>query len=173
LELSAFRLKSCALTRSASAVFTSPKMSTVRASSRLSLTREPRRAPLSLAALRSGSGISQLCGWTGGRAISGRLALLAGRLAAKAVGLSRAAFARRFARALGVSPIAYLAELRLARAAQRLSECDHSLAEVATEVGYESEFAFSRAFKRRYGVPPAAYRRLRATSAPGCLALAA
>jgi transcriptional regulator GlxA family with amidase domain len=92
---------------------------------------------------------------------------------AKAVGLSRAAFARRFARALGVSPIAYLAELRLARAAQRLSEGDQSLAEVAREVGYESEFAFSRAFKRSYGVPPAAYRRLRTTSAPVCRALAA
>ncbi|MEO8178471.1 MAG: AraC family transcriptional regulator [Deltaproteobacteria bacterium] len=92
---------------------------------------------------------------------------------AKAVGLSRAAFARRFARALGVSPIAYLAELRLARAAQRLGECDHALAEVAAEVGYESEFAFSRAFKRRYGVPPAAYRRQRSSARPVCLALAA
>jgi transcriptional regulator GlxA family with amidase domain len=92
---------------------------------------------------------------------------------AKAVGLSRAVFARRFARALGVTPIAYLAELRLARAAQRLSEGDQSLAEVAREVGYESEFAFSRAFKRCYGVPPAAYRRQRTSSAPVCLALAA
>jgi transcriptional regulator GlxA family with amidase domain len=92
---------------------------------------------------------------------------------AKAVGLSRAAFARRFARALGVSPIAYLAELRLARAAQRLGECDHSLAEVAAEVGYESEFAFSRAFKRLYGVPPATYRRQHRSARPVCLALAA
>jgi len=92
---------------------------------------------------------------------------------AKAVGLSRAAFARRFARALGVSPIAYLAELRLARAAQRLGECDHSLAEVAAEVGYESEFAFSRAFKRLYGVPPATYRRQHRSTRPVCLALAA
>jgi transcriptional regulator GlxA family with amidase domain len=92
---------------------------------------------------------------------------------AKVVGLSRAAFARRFARALGVSPIAYLAELRLGLAAQRLREGDDSLAHVAAEVGYESEFAFSRAFKRRYGVPPASYRRLGTHSSAVCLALAA
>jgi AraC-like DNA-binding protein len=92
---------------------------------------------------------------------------------AKAVGLSRAAFARRFTQALGVGPIAYLTELRLALAAERLREQDESLAQVAREVGYESEFAFSRAFKRRFGVPPASYRRLRPGSAPVCLALAA
>jgi transcriptional regulator GlxA family with amidase domain len=92
---------------------------------------------------------------------------------AKVVGLSRAAFARRFARALGVSPIAYLAELRLALAAQRLREGDDALAHVAAQVGYESEFAFSRAFKRRYGVPPASYRRLGTPSSAACLALAA
>jgi AraC-like DNA-binding protein len=93
---------------------------------------------------------------------------------AKAVGLSRAAFARRFAAATGTTPIAHLAELRLALAAQRLAEGDARLAEVALEVGYESEFAFSRAFKRRYGVPPVAFRRQRQSpTAPRCMALAA
>jgi transcriptional regulator GlxA family with amidase domain len=78
---------------------------------------------------------------------------------AKAVGLSRAAFARRFGAALGVSPIAHLTQLRLERAARRLAEGEASLVEVANEVGYASEFAFSRAFKRLYGVPPATFRR--------------
>jgi AraC-like DNA-binding protein len=87
---------------------------------------------------------------------------------AKAVGLSRAAFARRFAAALGASPIAHLTGLRLSRAARGLSAGDVGLAELAAEVGYDSEFAFSRAFKRRYGVPPATFRRLqRSLAAPG------
>jgi AraC-like DNA-binding protein len=78
---------------------------------------------------------------------------------AKAAGLSRAAFARRFAAEVGVPPLRYLADLRLARAAQRLVEGNDSLAGVAAEVGYESEFAFSRAFKRRYGEAPGVWRR--------------
>jgi AraC-like DNA-binding protein len=93
---------------------------------------------------------------------------------AKAVGLSRAALARRFAAALGVSPIAYLTELRLMLAARLLTESDRTLVEVATHVGYESEFAFSRAFKRRHGLPPLAFRRARpAFGPPRCLALCA
>jgi len=92
---------------------------------------------------------------------------------AKAVGLSRAAFARRFAAALGASPIAHLTELRLAVAARLLRDGDASLAEVATRVGYESEFAFSRAFKRAYGLPPATFRRAPSFVAPRCFALAA
>ena len=78
---------------------------------------------------------------------------------AKAAGLSRAAFARRFAAEVGVPPLRHLADLRLARAAQRLIEGTDSLAGVAAEVGYESEFAFSRAFKRRYGEAPGVWRR--------------
>jgi AraC-like DNA-binding protein len=78
---------------------------------------------------------------------------------AKAAGLSRAAFARRFAAEVGVPPLRHLADLRLGRAAQRLVESTDSLAGVAAEVGYESEFAFSRAFKRRYGEAPGVWRR--------------
>jgi AraC-like DNA-binding protein len=78
---------------------------------------------------------------------------------AKAVGLSRAAFARRFSAALGASPIAHLTGLRLSRAARALSSGEAGVAEVAADVGYDSEFAFSRAFKRFHGVPPATFRR--------------
>jgi len=79
---------------------------------------------------------------------------------ARAVGLSRAAFARRFAAVSGRSPVRYLSELRLALAASLLETTDDSLAELATRVGYTSEFAFSRAFKRKHGVAPGSFRRL-------------
>ena len=80
---------------------------------------------------------------------------------ARAVGLSRAAFARRFAAMSGRSPLRYLTELRLALAASLLENTDDSLAELASRVGYASEFAFSRAFKRQHGVAPGSFRRLR------------
>lgn len=80
---------------------------------------------------------------------------------ARAVGLSRAAFARRFAAVSGRSPLRYLTELRLALAASLLESTDDSLAELAARVGYTSEFAFSRAFKRQHGVAPGSFRRLR------------
>jgi len=78
---------------------------------------------------------------------------------AKAAGLSRAAFARRFLAELGVPPLRYLAELRMQRAAELLAEGDGSLAAIAAEVGYDSEFAFSRAFKRHTGEAPGVFRR--------------
>jgi AraC-like DNA-binding protein len=80
---------------------------------------------------------------------------------ARAVGLSRAAFARRFAAVSGRSPRRFLSELRLALAASLLESTDDALAEVALHVGYTSEFAFSRAFKRQHGVAPGTFRRLR------------
>ena len=79
---------------------------------------------------------------------------------ARAVGLSRAAFARRFAQVTGTTPLRQLTELRLALAASLLThEEDIALAELAARVGYASEFALSRAFKRRYGVAPGVFRR--------------
>jgi len=78
---------------------------------------------------------------------------------ARAVGLSRAAFARRFLAVTGRSPRRLLSELRLGLAASLLESTDDSLAEVALHVGYASEFAFSRAFKRRHGVAPGSFRR--------------
>ncbi|WP_437683350.1 helix-turn-helix domain-containing protein [Sorangium sp. So ce131] len=78
---------------------------------------------------------------------------------ARAAGLSRAAFARRFLAELAVPPLRYLAELRMQRAAELLAGGDGSLAAIAAEVGYDSEFAFSRAFKRHTGEAPGAFRR--------------
>jgi AraC-like DNA-binding protein len=93
---------------------------------------------------------------------------------ARAVGLSRATFARRFVAVSGCSPLRYLTDLRLALAASLLENDDASLAEVATRVGYVSEFAFSRAFKRRHGVAPGLFRRWRVLpSAPITTLLAA
>lgn len=78
---------------------------------------------------------------------------------ARIAGLSRAPFARRFQRATGTSPLRWLAEHRLRLARKRLVETDVALVEIATEIGYASEFAFSKAFKRRYGIAPGAFRR--------------
>jgi transcriptional regulator GlxA family with amidase domain len=78
---------------------------------------------------------------------------------ARAVGLSRAAFARRFEAESGLTPLRYLTHYRMSIAAQLLRDSDMSLAEIAARVGYESEFAFSRAFKRHHGSPPGVFRR--------------
>lgn len=78
---------------------------------------------------------------------------------ARTVGLSRSALTDRFARYLGQSPITYLTEWRLELAAESLRRTSRSVMQVATEVGYDSEAAFNRAFKRRFGNPPALYRR--------------
>jgi AraC-like DNA-binding protein len=72
--------------------------------------------------------------------------------------LSRAAFARRFARLVGRPPLAYLTWWRMTLAARMLREGDAPAAAVAREVGYASPFAFAHAFKREYGRPPGAYR---------------
>ena len=75
------------------------------------------------------------------------------------VGLSRTTLTERFARYLGQPPMAYLKDWRLELAAESLRSTSRSVVQVASEVGYESEAAFNRAFKRRFGSPPAAYRR--------------
>lgn len=78
---------------------------------------------------------------------------------AKAAGMSRAAFARRFLELTGTAPHGYLANLRIELARELLVSTRDSLSEIARRVGYQSEHAFSRAFKRRIGVPPAVHRR--------------
>jgi len=78
---------------------------------------------------------------------------------ARTVGLSRSALAQRFGDFLGQPPMQYLARWRLQIAAQQLRDGKKSLADVAEQVGYESEAAFSRAFKREFGMPPASWRR--------------
>ncbi|MEV6280481.1 AraC family transcriptional regulator [Nocardia sp. NPDC051832] len=74
------------------------------------------------------------------------------------VGVSRATLARRFTTLVGEPPLSYLTRWRLELAARRLRDTPDSIAAVGKNVGYASEFAFSRAFKRAHGESPAAYR---------------
>lgn len=78
------------------------------------------------------------------------------------VGLSRSALHQRFAGFIGVSPMHYLAQWRMQLAANLLRQSSASIAAIALEVGYESEAAFSRAFRRATGAPPASWRRQQA-----------
>ncbi|MEP7367467.1 MAG: AraC family transcriptional regulator [Acidobacteriota bacterium] len=80
---------------------------------------------------------------------------------AKEVGLSRSALVERFTRYLSEPPMTYLMRWRLQLAARALTHTSKGVAEVASDVGYESEAAFNRAFKREFGTPPARYRRER------------
>lgn len=77
---------------------------------------------------------------------------------ATAVGLSRSVLAQRFRYYLGEPPFVYLTRWRLQVGAQLLATTSYSVAEIACEVGYDSEPAFNRAFKREYDHPPARYR---------------
>jgi AraC-like DNA-binding protein len=72
--------------------------------------------------------------------------------------MSRSAFAARFRALTGDSPIRYVTRCRLTRAARQLRTGDAPLTEIALRAGYESEFSFSRAFKRAFGLAPRAYR---------------
>jgi AraC-like DNA-binding protein len=81
------------------------------------------------------------------------------------VGLSRSALAERFTQLIGSAPMRYLASWRMQVAAQELRDTSASLAKVAQMVGYESEAAFSRAFKKAFGTAPATWRRSRSQAA--------
>jgi AraC-like DNA-binding protein len=76
-------------------------------------------------------------------------------------GLSRSSLHERFVHFIGQPPMQYLARWRMQLAAARLRDSDAKVVEVALDVGYESEAAFSRAFKRAVGVAPATWRRER------------
>jgi AraC-like DNA-binding protein len=115
-------------------------------------------------------------GWLSGlrdRHVGAALALMHGRpteawtldTLAKEVGQSRSAFAERFADVMGVPAMQYLGNWRLQLAARALERQGTSVAQAAAEVGYESEAAFNRAFKRLVGVPPGAWRRNRSAAA--------
>jgi AraC family transcriptional regulator, alkane utilization regulator len=78
---------------------------------------------------------------------------------ARDAGVSRSALAERFTDLIGESPMRYLTGWRMFLAKQLLIDGRHSMAEVAERVGYESEYAFNRAFKRQVGKPPAAWRK--------------
>lgn len=81
---------------------------------------------------------------------------------ANELAVSRSAFAERFTRALGVPPMRYLARQRFEQASAQLKETADPIARIAHDVGYESEEAFNRAFRREFGVPPASWRRAQA-----------
>ena len=108
-------------------------------------------------------------GWLAGARdpVVGRsLALLHGRVAhpwtiadlADEVGISRSALVERFSRYLSEPPMAYLTRWRLQLAAESLQKTSRGVADIASEIGYQSEAAFSRAFRREFGQPPGRYR---------------
>jgi AraC-like DNA-binding protein len=74
-------------------------------------------------------------------------------------GLSRAAFARRFTAVVGEPPLTYLTTWRMTTAARMLRQSTDELRAIGRKTGYTSEFAFAKAFKRHFGVPPGVYRK--------------
>jgi AraC-like DNA-binding protein len=78
---------------------------------------------------------------------------------ARTAGTSRSVLAERFAQLVGVTPMQYLTQWRMLLAANLLRSSNSSLMRIAEEVGYQTDTAFSRAFRREYGAPPAAWRR--------------
>ncbi|MBZ5643986.1 MAG: AraC family transcriptional regulator [Acidobacteriia bacterium] len=77
---------------------------------------------------------------------------------AQRVGVSRSVLAERFRHFLGEPPMKYLSRWRLQLAARMLASTSFSVARISGDVGYESEPAFNRAFKREFGTPPARFR---------------
>jgi AraC-like DNA-binding protein len=109
-------------------------------------------------------------GWLSGlrdRQVGAALGLMHGRVAepwtldsiAREIGMSRTTFAERFTQFVGDSPMHYLGRWRLQVAAGLLERQGMNIAQAAAKVGYESEAAFNRAFKKEVGVPPGAWRR--------------
>jgi AraC-like DNA-binding protein len=78
---------------------------------------------------------------------------------AQAVSMSRSVFAERFAALIGQPPVRYLTSWRMQLAAHKLREGRQSIPQIAFDIGYESEAAFARAFKREVGIPPATWRK--------------
>jgi AraC-like DNA-binding protein len=108
-------------------------------------------------------------GWLAGSRdpiVGKSLGLLHGRVAhpwtiahlAAEVGISRSALVERFTRFLSDPPMTYLTRWRLQLAARSLKTTSRGVADIAADVGYESESAFNRAFKREFGQPPGRYR---------------
>ncbi len=75
---------------------------------------------------------------------------------------SRSVFAERFAQLVGSTPMQYLTQWRMLLASNLLCQSQAPLARIANDVGYQTDAAFSRAFSREFGVPPAAWRRRQA-----------
>ncbi len=123
-----------------------------------------------------GSLPEQQTGWLAGArdpVVGKSLGLLHSRVAhpwtianlAEEVGISRSALVERFTRYLSEPPMTYLTRWRLQLAARSLEKTSRGIADIAADVGYESEAAFNRAFKREFGQPPGRYRTDRKTLA--------
>ena len=82
---------------------------------------------------------------------------------ARSASTSRSVLAERFQQLVGSSPMQYLTQWRMLLAANLLTRSNAPLARIAEDVGYQTDTAFSRAFRREYGAPPAAWRRSRTT----------
>jgi AraC-like DNA-binding protein len=80
----------------------------------------------------------------------------------RVAGAPRSVLAERFPQLVGQAPMQYLAQWRMLLATNLLVRSNAPLARIAEEVGYQTDTAFSRAFRREYGVPPAAWRRRQA-----------
>ena len=78
---------------------------------------------------------------------------------ARQCGASRTVLAERFAQLVGIPPMHYLAKWRMQVASEMLTAATPTWRRIAAEIGYESEAAFSRAFKKMIGVPPSAWRQ--------------
>jgi AraC-like DNA-binding protein len=78
---------------------------------------------------------------------------------ARQCGTSRSVMAERFVRLVGMPPMHYLAKWRMQVASEMLNRGNFNMATIAAEIGYESEAAFSRAFKKMTGVTPSAWRQ--------------
>ena len=83
---------------------------------------------------------------------------------AHTAGASRSVLAERFQYLVGSSPIQYLTQWRMVLASNLLARSSAPMARIAEAVGYQTDTAFSRAFRREFGTPPAAWRRARATA---------
>ena len=117
-------------------------------------------------------------GWLAGLReprVARALALLHGDIAkrwtvddlGREIGLSRSALADRFVQLIGVPPMHYLTIWRMQVAAQKLRDTSTSLGQIADFVGYDSEAAFSRAFKKEFGTAPATWRRANSPARTG------
>jgi len=82
---------------------------------------------------------------------------------AREAGTSRSVLAERFQHLVGSSPMQYLTQWRMLLAANLLTRSNAPLARIAEDVGYQTDTAFSRAFRREFGSPPAAWRRNQST----------
>jgi AraC-like DNA-binding protein len=82
---------------------------------------------------------------------------------ARAAGTSRSVLAERFQHFVGSAPMEYLTQWRMVLAANLLCRSNAPLARIAEDVGYQTDTAFIRAFRREYGLPPAAWRRQQST----------